>query len=113
MTKRRDACSHFILLCHRLSQTLFPRCRCHPECVDQANPFVGDQSDFESIMPQLDGWAVVHPFKEPYHRQALGYTGRAAARNHPEYLVARRGLRLILNMVDVDNPAFFDMGMIC
>jgi predicted protein tyrosine phosphatase len=76
------------------------------------NLFVGDQSDCESIMPQLDGWAVVHACKEPYHRQALGYVGKAAAKNHPEYLVARRGLRLILNMVDVDNPAFFDMGMI-
>lgn len=49
------------------------------------------------------GWFFVHACKEPYHRQALGYTGRAAAKDHPKYLIARRDGRLILNLVDVAN----------
>jgi len=68
------------------------------------NIFVGDQNDYEFKVKQLDDWAVVHACKEPYHRQALGYTGRAANKNHPEYLFAIRGNCLILNLVDVDNP---------
>lgn len=76
------------------------------------NLFVGNQIDYEEIVAVQAGWMVLHACKEPYHRQALGYSGRAAPRDHPEYLVARRGNRLILNMVDVDNPDFFDKGMI-
>ncbi len=76
------------------------------------NLFVGSQIDYEEIVAGQEGWMVLHACKEPYHRQALGYSGRAAPRDNPEYLVARRGNRLILNMVDVDNPDFFDKGMI-
>jgi hypothetical protein len=67
--------------------------------------FVGTQDD-EFQVRTLTGWRFVHACKEPYHRQALGYTGRAAAKTHPEYLMARRPDRLILNLVDVDNPAY-------
>jgi len=68
------------------------------------NIFIGNELDYEQTVKYRDGWAVVHACKEPYHRQALCYTGRAASKTHPEYLVARRGDRLILNLVDVDNP---------
>jgi len=40
------------------------------------------------------------------------YQSRGAPKDHPEYLVARRGNRLILNIVDADNPAFFAKEMI-
>lgn len=76
------------------------------------NLYVGDQDDYDLDVAHQSGWAVVHACKEPYHRQALGYSGRAAPKTHPEYLVARRGHRLMLNIVDVDNPAFFDRRMI-
>src|ERR1039457_6195845 len=66
----------------------------------QPNLFVGSQDDEASIRGQ-SGWFVVHACKEPYHRQALGYTGRGAPKTHPEYLIARRAGRLILNLVDV------------
>jgi hypothetical protein len=62
--------------------------------------FVGDERDEQRIRG-LPGWFVVHACKEPYHRQALGYSGRAALKHHPEYLIARRPGRLILNLVDV------------
>jgi hypothetical protein len=76
------------------------------------NLFIGDEGDYErSVRPQ-QGWRVVHACKEPYHRQALGYTTRAAPRSHPEYLIARRGDRLILNLVDAPDPAFIGKELI-
>jgi hypothetical protein len=53
-----------------------------------------------------EGWYVISAAKEPWHREALGYTGRGAPKDHIEYLIANRTRRLILNLVDVDNPEF-------
>lgn len=53
-----------------------------------------------------DGWFVVSSAKEPWHRQALGYTGRGAPKDDPEYLWAHRPNRLILNLVDVEDWSF-------
>ena len=69
------------------------------------NLHVGSERDEQSIRGQV-GWFFIHACKEPYHRQALGYTGRGAATTHPEYLIARRNGRLILNLVDVDDPSY-------
>jgi predicted protein tyrosine phosphatase len=49
---------------------------------------------------------VVHCAKEPYHREALGYTSRGAPKDHDEYLFAKRDDRLMLNLVDVDDPKY-------
>lgn len=68
--------------------------------------FVGGQEAYELDVKYEQGWAIVHACKEPYHRLALGYKGRAAAKDHPEYLMARRGDRLILNLIDANDPAF-------
>jgi predicted protein tyrosine phosphatase len=76
------------------------------------NLFVGDEIDYELNVAVQEGWAVVHACKEPYHRQALGYRGREAPERHPERLVARRGYRLILNMVDARDPELFPKEMI-
>jgi hypothetical protein len=70
------------------------------------NLFVGSQVDYESNSSALSEWAVIHACKEPYHRQALGYSGRAVSKNHPEYLIVRRPNRLILNLIDVENPLY-------
>ncbi len=70
------------------------------------NLFVGHQNDYESDVKGKDGWFIVHACKEPYHRKALNYKGRGAPKDHPEYLLAVRGNRLILNLVDTDNPAY-------
>jgi predicted protein tyrosine phosphatase len=77
-----------------------------------ANIWVGSSADYECTVCHLPGWATVHACKEPYHRQAVGYRGRAVANNHPEYLIARRDHRIILNMIDTDNPSFFSKDMI-
>ena len=76
------------------------------------NLFVGNQDDYDCDVSRQSGWAVVHACKEPYHRQALGYISRGAPKDHPEYLVARRGNRLILNIVDANDPSFFAKEMI-
>jgi hypothetical protein len=68
------------------------------------NLFIGNEMDYENNVKQQNGWAVVHACKEPYHRQAVGYSGRACAKSHPEYLLAHRGNHLMLNLVDVENP---------
>ena len=66
--------------------------------------FIGNEADYEFDVQFRNGWSTVHACKEPYHRAALGYTGRACSKDSPEYLIARRDNRLILNLVDVDNP---------
>lgn len=77
-----------------------------------SNLFVGDEIDYELNVAAQEGWAVVQACKEPYHRQALGYRGRRPPEGHHESLVARRGHRLILNMVDARDPALFPKEMI-
>lgn len=76
------------------------------------NLFIGNEYDYESKVRHEPGWCIVHACKEPYHRQALGYTGRAAPQNHPEYLIARRGNRLVLNLVDAPDPAYIPKEII-
>ncbi len=71
-----------------------------------SNLFIGNELDYETNVKQQNGWIVVHACKEPYHRQALGYSGRACSKEHPEYLFALRDHRLILNLVDVENPSW-------
>lgn len=76
------------------------------------NLFVGDEQDYEQIVRFQSGWFVIHACKDPYHRQALGYSGRAASKDHPEYLMAFRENRLILNLVDVDNVNYVSPDII-
>jgi hypothetical protein len=68
--------------------------------------FVGSQDDYEQEVRFQSGWKIVHACREPYHRNALGYRGRSAPKDHPEYLVADRGNRLILNLIDADDPTY-------
>lgn len=68
--------------------------------------WVGNQIDYEKHVKDQEGWAVVHACKEPYHRQALGYNGRGAPKDHEEYHFARRGNRLALNLIDADDAAY-------
>lgn len=76
------------------------------------NLFIGTEQDYENGVNDQTGWMIVHACKEPYHRQLLGYTTRGAPKDHPEYLMAQRGNRLILNLVDTPNPAFIPKEII-
>lgn len=75
------------------------------------NLFVGGEGDEQQVR-SLAGWFVIHACKEPYHRQALGYSGRAANKDHPEYLIAHRPGRLILNLVDVADVNFIGAALV-
>lgn len=76
------------------------------------NLYIGDENDYEHNVKHQDNWFVIHACKEPYHRRTLGYQGRGAPKQHPEYLIARRDSRLILNLVDADNPAYIPKEII-
>jgi hypothetical protein len=70
------------------------------------NLFIGNDADvveFQDLHPE---GAIIHAAKEKWHREALGYTGRGAPKDHPEYLVAERGDELMLNLVDCPKPQF-------
>jgi len=77
-----------------------------------SNLYVGHQGDFEYKVHGQDGWAVAHACRDPYHRQLLGYTGRGAPKDHPEYLFAERGNRLYLNLVDANDPVYIPKEVI-
>jgi predicted protein tyrosine phosphatase len=76
------------------------------------NLFVGAEQDYEFGVKGKPDWIVVHACKEPYHRRALGYTSHGAPKNHPEYLIAERTNRLILNLVDSPDPNYIPKEII-
>ena len=81
-------------------------CRASIEMIEVASGlWVGSQADFEAL-PEDHSLAIVHACKEPHHRAALGYTGRAAPKDHDEYLFAYRDGCIILNPVDAADPAY-------
>lgn len=63
---------------------------------------VGDGGSFE-LVKDNPSWFIISAAKEPWHRQALGYTGRAAPKEHPEYLAAYRTRHMIMNLVDPND----------
>lgn len=72
--------------------------------------WVGSQADYERAPfdPGVLDWHFVLAAKHPWHAKVVG---AKPGKDHPEYLVARRRQSLILNIVDVDNPAFFAKSM--
>jgi hypothetical protein len=74
--------------------------------------FIGDARDYEYRVKHQDGWRIVHACKDPYHRRELGYKTVGAPKSHPEYLIARRGHRLILNLIDPADPAYIPKEVI-
>ena len=67
--------------------------------------FVGPQAEYEARVRHESGWTVVQAMREPYHREAVGYTTPMPPEDHPEYWIARRENRLCLNLIDAPNPA--------
>ena len=78
------------------------------------NLYVGDERDYETNIrfKSQDDWSVIHACKEPYHREALSYSGRGAPKSNPEYLIAKRSNRLILNLIDADTPKYIPKEII-
>lgn len=78
----------------------------------QENLYVGDQTEDGKIDTIFALNAIVYAAKEPWHRNELGYTTKAAPKDDPDYYWAERGNMLMLNMVDAPKPEFFDKRMI-
>ena len=74
--------------------------------------FIGNQNDYEFIVKNKQGWAVVHACKIPYHKQLLGYKTQGAPKDHPEYFFAERDERLYLNLVDAPDPKYIPAPII-
>lgn len=75
--------------------------------------FIGGDVDYDALTAGYgNGWFVISAAKEPQHRIALGYTERAAPKDHPEYLIARRENHLILNLIDPPDPAYIPEAII-
>ncbi len=74
------------------------------------NLFVGGAADLVHVDDGnggvKGGWYVITAARDPWHRQALGYTTRGAPKDDPEYLIAMRPNRMLLNLVDAADPAF-------
>lgn len=71
--------------------------------------YVGSQHDYETLVKGMKDWSVLQACKVPYHRDAVGGT---ISKDHPEYLIAKRGQCLILNMIDAPDPKFFSDKMV-
>lgn len=70
------------------------------------NLYIGTQEDYEVVVEAHETWCVVHACKSPYHCLAVTCSPVGTVpEDHPEHLVARRGNRLMLNLVDTQNPA--------
>lgn len=68
--------------------------------------WVGGQDDYYSNIDSFrkDDWVVIQCAKDPFHREALGYKEKSAPKDNPEYYFCQRGNRLILNLIDGDDP---------
>jgi hypothetical protein len=77
------------------------------------NLFVGSLEEYQELDNTDDkNVRVIHAAKEPYHREYVGYEGRGAPKEHPEYLRAIRGNKIALNIVDAKESKYFDKDLI-
>lgn len=67
--------------------------------------FIGDQKECALLGDPRPFVAVLHACKNPCHLQFVGYRGSLPP-THAEYLVARRGSHLALNIIDPALPLF-------
>lgn len=74
--------------------------------------YVGNDSDYEKVKDNPD-WHVLRAAKDGPggHREALGYQERSAPKG-PTYLFVERPRKLILNMVDSDDPNFYPDALV-
>lgn len=68
------------------------------------NLFVGDAEGIREAKKR--DMYIIHAAKEPWHRERLGYTGRAAPKNHPYYLWYADYLAMYCNLVDAPDAKY-------
>lgn len=74
--------------------------------------YVGDDADYEKVKANPD-WRILRCAKDGPggHRETLGYQERSAPKG-PDYLFVERPRKLILNMVDSDDPNFYPDSLV-
>jgi protein-tyrosine phosphatase len=72
---------------------------------------IGAGHDFDTVQHN-PSWFVISAAKEPWHRDALGYTGRGAPKDDPEYLAAYRPRHMIMNLVDPNDAKWIPRELI-
>lgn len=75
------------------------------------NIYVGTVQDYDNVKSNADFY-VIGAAKEPFHREAVGYTGRSCGSTRPEYLFAKRDNILACNLVDVPDVRFISPKII-
>ena len=76
--------------------------------------YVGSLDDLVNFLflEKTEDFYILYCMKNPSHKSMVGYEGKSCPKDHPEYLVARRGNQMALNMVDAPSPKFFSKEMI-
>lgn len=76
--------------------------------------YVGSLDDLRNFLflENPEDFYILYCTKNPSHKDMVGYEGKSCPKDHPEYLVARRGNQMALNMVDAPSPKFFSKEMI-
>lgn len=74
--------------------------------------YVGGDTDYEKIRDK-GGWGVLRccKFGPGGHKDTLGYT-TAGAPKGPDYLAVRKGNRMALNFIDVEDPNLIPLDMV-
>lgn len=72
---------------------------------------VGNADALETVKDNPN-WFVISAAKEPWHRQELGYTGRGAPKDDPEYLVAYRPRHMVMNLVDPNDAKWIPRELV-
>lgn len=68
--------------------------------------YIGCDADVVEFYADHEDGYCIHAAKEPYHRKAVGYTGRGAPKDSDEYLIAERDTFNAYNLVDSPKPEF-------
>jgi hypothetical protein len=63
-----------------LGHTVYVRSKGRVVIEVRPNLFVGGGADFDAVWDE-PGWMILQCAKEPWHREALGYTGRGAPKS--------------------------------
>lgn len=67
--------------------------------------YVGSDADVDEFKDMHPDGFIIHAAKDPWHRQACGYTGRAAPQNSNYYAKSGEGY-LALNLVDSPDKKY-------
>lgn len=76
------------------------------------NLYVGGDVDYEKVKDRA-GWSFLRccKFGPGGHKDTLGYTTQGAPKG-PDYLAVKRGHRMALNFIDVEDPNLIPVEMV-